>query len=63
MFGPIKMAFAAAMLLIASSPSNAQQAPVKMTLFGQPSVNNDSIRTAFEKGFCYKAEGLDSSAT
>src|SRR4051812_25371525 len=34
------------------------QAPLKMTLFGQPSVNNDSIWMAFEKGF-YKAEGLD----
>ena len=34
------------------------QAPLKMTLFGQPSVNNDSIWMAFEKGF-YKDEGLD----
>lgn len=36
----------------------AQQAPLKMTLFGQPSVNNDSIWMAFEKGF-YKEAGLD----
>jgi NitT/TauT family transport system substrate-binding protein len=41
-----------------ATPSKAQQAPFKMTLFGQPSVNNDSIWMAFEKGF-YKAEGLD----
>jgi ABC-type nitrate/sulfonate/bicarbonate transport system substrate-binding protein len=33
-------------------------AQTKMTLFGQPSVNNDSIWMAIEKGF-YKAEGLD----
>jgi ABC-type nitrate/sulfonate/bicarbonate transport system substrate-binding protein len=33
-------------------------AQMKMTLFGQPSVNNDSIWMAIEKGF-YKAEGLD----
>ena len=38
---------------------NAQsQSPLKMTLFGQPSVNNDSIWMAFEKGF-YEKEGLD----
>src|SRR4051812_16819051 len=34
------------------------QAPLKMTLFGQPSVNNDSVWMAFEKGF-YQQEGLD----
>ena len=34
------------------------QAPLKMTLFGQPSVNNDSIWMAIERGL-YKAEGLD----
>ena len=38
--------------------SVAAQTPLKMTLFGQPSVNNDSIWMAIEKGF-YKAEGLD----
>lgn len=37
---------------------HAQQAPLKMTLFGQPSVNNNSIWMAFEKGF-YQQEGLD----
>lgn len=35
-----------------------QQTPLKMTLFGQPSVNNDSIWMAFANGF-YKDEGLD----
>jgi len=37
---------------------HAQQAALKMTLFGQPSVNNDSIWMAFEKGL-YQQEGLD----
>ena len=36
----------------------AQNAPLKMTLFGQPSVNNDAIWMAIEKGF-YQQEGLD----
>ena len=34
------------------------KSPDKMTLFGQPSVNNDSIWMAIEKGF-YQQEGLD----
>ena len=38
--------------------AEAQQAPYKMTLFGIPSVNNDSIWMAFEKGL-YQQEGLD----
>lgn len=38
--------------------AHAQHAPLKMTLFGQPSVNNDSIWMAFEKGF-YQKEDLD----
>ena len=38
--------------------SAAAQAPLKLTLFGQPSVNNDSIWMAIEKGF-YKEAGLD----
>jgi len=49
------VALAAGLLAIAP-PVTAQQ--LSMTLFGQPSVNNDSIWMAFEKGF-YKAEGLD----
>ena len=38
--------------------SGAQAQQLKMTLFGQPSVNNDSIWMALDKGF-YKQEGLD----
>jgi ABC-type nitrate/sulfonate/bicarbonate transport system substrate-binding protein len=38
--------------------AQAQQAPLKMTLFGQPSVNNDSIWMALDKGL-YQQEGLD----
>src|SRR5882762_1551369 len=38
--------------------AEAQQAPLKLTLFGQPSVNNDSVWMALERGF-YKEEGLD----
>jgi ABC-type nitrate/sulfonate/bicarbonate transport system substrate-binding protein len=51
-------AFAITALMVASLSTGAQQAPMKMTLFGQPSVNNDAIWMAFEKGF-YKDEGLD----
>lgn len=53
-------AFASALAFAALgvTPGQAQQAPLKMTLFGQPSVNNDSVWMAFEKGF-YKQEGLD----
>ncbi len=36
----------------------AQDAPLKMTLFGQPSPNNDAVWMALAKGF-YKQEGLD----
>src|SRR5882724_11710679 len=49
---------AAAGLLAACVMAQAQQAPKKLTLFGQPSVNNDAIWMAMEKGF-YKEEGLD----
>jgi ABC-type nitrate/sulfonate/bicarbonate transport system substrate-binding protein len=54
-------ALAAAMglsLALGATPIAAQQPPLKMTLFGQPSVNNDAIWMAFEKGF-YRQEGLD----
>jgi NitT/TauT family transport system substrate-binding protein len=51
-------ALAVATLMLAFSAGHAQQTPLKMTLFGQPSVNNDAIWMAFEKGF-YKDEGLD----
>jgi len=54
----ITMGLAAAGLLAAGAMAQAQQAPIKLTLFGQPSVNNDAIWMAMEKGF-YKDEGLD----
>lgn len=40
----------------AHSPAPAQE--MKFTLFGQPSVNQDSVWMAFDKGY-YKDEGLD----
>lgn len=45
-------------LMLGIAAAQAQPAPMKMTLFGQPSVNNDAVWMAFEKGF-YKQEGLD----
>jgi ABC-type nitrate/sulfonate/bicarbonate transport system substrate-binding protein len=54
-------ALAAAMgmsILLGATPLEAQQQPLKLTLFGQPSVNNDAIWMAIEKGF-YQQEGLD----
>src|SRR5580704_7004315 len=45
-------------LTVGAEPISAQPAPLKVTLFGQPSVNNDSIWMAIERGF-YKQEGLD----
>src|SRR5262245_54744163 len=48
----------AATALVLGAPAGHTQAPLKMTLFGQPSVNNDSVWMAFEKGF-YQQEGLD----
>jgi ABC-type nitrate/sulfonate/bicarbonate transport system substrate-binding protein len=45
-------------VLFGATATQAQQTPLKMTLFGQPSVNNDAIWMAFEKGF-YQQEGLD----
>jgi ABC-type nitrate/sulfonate/bicarbonate transport system substrate-binding protein len=44
------------MLIAGGAP--AQQPLLKMTLFGQPSVNNDSIWMALQNGF-YQQEGLD----
>src|SRR5215212_10773126 len=51
-------AAASGSLMLGSATGQAQPAPLKMTLFGQPSVNNDAVWMAFEKGF-YKDEGLD----
>jgi ABC-type nitrate/sulfonate/bicarbonate transport system substrate-binding protein len=44
--------------IVAATAALAQQPPLKMTLFGQPSVNNDSIWMALQNGF-YQQEGLD----
>ena len=49
---------AATAIAISIGTAQAQQAPLKMTLFGQPSVNNNSIWMAIDKGF-YQQEGLD----
>ena len=48
----------ACFLAFAPMGARAQQPALKITLFGQPSVNNDSIWMALEKGF-YQQEGLD----
>ena len=52
------IAAASAMLMLGPAVAQAPKTPMKMTLFGQPSVNNDAVWMAFEKGF-YKDEGLD----
>lgn len=51
-------AVAGCTLMLSLATAYAQNAPLKITLFGQPSVNNDAIWMAFEKGF-YQQEGLD----
>jgi NitT/TauT family transport system substrate-binding protein len=52
------IAVAGSSLMLGLATAHAQNAPLKVTLFGQPSVNNDAIWMAFEKGF-YQQEGLD----
>ena len=52
------VAVAGSALMLSLATAQAQKASLKVTLFGQPSVNNDSIWMAFEKGF-YQQEGLD----
>ena len=54
----VKLFCVAAASALGVTAAQAQNAPLKMTLFGQPSVNNDAIWMAFEKGF-YQEEGLD----
>ena len=54
---PILLA-AAAVIGLSARTAMAQQPALKMTLFGQPSVNNDSIWMALDKGL-YTQEGLD----
>src|SRR5919108_184347 len=51
-------AAAGSAFVLGTATSQAQPAPLKMTLFGQPSVNNDAIWMALEKGL-YQQEGLD----
>jgi NitT/TauT family transport system substrate-binding protein len=51
-------AITACVLAFPAMQARAQQPALKITLFGQPSVNNDSIWMAFDKGF-YQQEGLD----
>ena len=58
MAGKTTMIAAVAMAAAALATPSGAQTPLKMTLFGQPSVNNDSIWLALERGL-YKAEGLD----
>src|SRR5437763_15321231 len=45
-------------LLLAFSGASQAQALKKITLFGQPSVNNDSIWMALEHGY-FKEQGLE----
>ena len=54
----VAAAVAVGLLALGAADGHAQQAPLKLTLFGQPSVNNDSIWMAIEKGF-YREAGLD----
>jgi NitT/TauT family transport system substrate-binding protein len=49
---------AAAVIGLSAHTAAAQQPGLKMTLFGQPSVNNDSIWMAMDKGL-YTQEGLE----
>jgi NitT/TauT family transport system substrate-binding protein len=44
-------------LMLGLATAHAQNALLKVTLFGQPSVNNDAIWMAIENGF-YQQEGL-----
>jgi ABC-type nitrate/sulfonate/bicarbonate transport system substrate-binding protein len=55
---PSLLAAAALGLSFHITAAEAQQPAIKLTLFGQPSVNNDPIWMAFEKGF-YQQEALD----
>ena len=58
MFKIFASAAAVGAVMLGLTLAQAQQAPLKLTLFGQPSVNNDSVWMALERGF-YKEEGLD----
>src|SRR5215467_641737 len=58
MYNIVKHLCVTAAFILGLTAAQAQNAPLKLTLFGQPSVNNDAIWMAFEKGF-YQQEGLD----
>jgi len=48
--GKTTMIAAVAIAAVALATPGRAQTPLKMTLFGQPSVNNDSIWLALERG-------------
>jgi ABC-type nitrate/sulfonate/bicarbonate transport system substrate-binding protein len=54
----VKLLCVTAASTLGLTAAQGQNAPLKLTLFGQPSVNNDAIWMAFEKGL-YQEEGLD----
>jgi ABC-type nitrate/sulfonate/bicarbonate transport system substrate-binding protein len=54
----LSLAAASGALLLNLAVAQTQPAAIKLTLFGQPSVNNDSVWMAITKGF-YAQEGLD----
>ena len=54
----VKLLCVTAASMLGLTAAQAQNVPLKLTLFGQPSVNNDAIWMAFEKGL-YQEEGLD----
>jgi ABC-type nitrate/sulfonate/bicarbonate transport system substrate-binding protein len=54
----VKLLCVTAAFMLGLTTAQGQNAPLKLTLFGQPSVNNDAIWMAFEKGL-YQEEGLD----
>src|ERR1700732_2047982 len=57
-FSKMLTAAVGAGILLGATATQAQQAPLKMTLLRQPSGNNDAIWMAFEKGV-YQQEGRD----
>jgi ABC-type nitrate/sulfonate/bicarbonate transport system substrate-binding protein len=56
--GAVGVAVCATMVAVPAGSALAQKAPVKVTLFGQPSVNNDSVWMAIDKGL-YQKEGVE----
>lgn len=56
LFPPLLLVLAG--LFLGMAPARAADGPIRITVLGQPSVNNDSLWMAFDKGF-FKEEGLD----